>query len=467
MAILPFGGVVVPRPRDGRITKASPFLFVSPENGYDICVMLAAYLCRCPHHGEEAGINPLQHFTLSLGRQQYIPLVVGGMGVDVSTPDLVLAVARLGGIAHLSDAMAPALMDRHAGTDFVRDKRARCRVNDSPEAAFDLAALRDGIFRYVRGVINRKRGTGGVFLNVMEKLTMGNPRGTLQTRLTAALDAGIDGITLSAGLHLGSLELIKDHPRFREVMLGIIVSSARALKLFLHRAARVGRLPDYIIVEGPLAGGHLGFPYNWQDYDLATIVAEVQRLLEADDLRIPVIPAGGIFTGSDAVAFLQHGAAAVQVATRFAVTRESGLPDAVKQTFFAAQPEDVEVNMTSPTGYPMRMLKASPAIGSTIAPQCDAYGYALDRQGNCAYKTAYEQQTLTDGDPHDAKVCLCAMMLRFKIWTCGHTVSRLKETTHRLLDGTYQLPTAEQVFTDYLQSIDQRILLPPMLPVPV
>lgn len=388
------------------------------------------------------------------------------MGVDVSTPDLVLAVARLGGIAHLSDAMTPALMDRHAGTHYIQDKRVRCRANGSFEAAFDLTALREAIFRYVRSVMSRKRGAGGVFLNVMEKLTMGNPRGTLRTRLTAVMDAGIDGITLSAGLHLGSLELIKDHPRFRDVKLGIIVSSARALKLFLHRAARVGRLPDYIIVEGPLAGGHLGFPVNWQNYDLATIVAEVQRLLETDDLRIPVIPAGGIFTGSDAAAFLQHGAAAVQVATRFAVTRESGLPDAVKQAFFAAEPEDVEVNMTSPTGYPMRMLKASPAIGSTIAPQCDAFGYVLDGQGKCAYKTAYERQELTGGDAHDARVCLCAMMLHFQIWTCGHTVSRLKETTHRLLDGTYQLPTVEQVFADYLQSIDQRILLPPMLPVP-
>jgi len=385
------------------------------------------------------------------------------MGVDVSTPALVLAVARLGGIAHLSDAMTPAIVDRHAGTHFVQDKLAHCRSDKRPEAAFDLTALREAVVRNVRDVMNRKRGSGGIFLNVMEKLTMGNPRGTLQVRLAAAMDAGIDGITLGAGLHLGSLELIKDHPRIRDIKLGVIVSSARALKLFLHRAAKAGRLPDYIIVEGPLAGGHLGFPCNWQDFNLVDIVSEVQRLLDADDLHIPVIPAGGIFTGSDAVAFLQQGAAAVQVATRFTVTRESGLPEIVKQAFFAARPEDVEVNMTSPTGYPMRMLKSSPAIGSTIAPQCDALGYGLDTSGACPYKTAYEKHEL-DGDPHETKVCLCAMMIGFKVWTCGHTVSRLKETTHRLPDGSYQMPTVEQVFHDYQQSTDQCILLPPMVP---
>ncbi len=411
---------------------------------------------------KETSIQQLHNFTLSLGRQQYIPLVVGGMGVDASTPDLVLAVARLGGIAHLSDAMLPAVIDRHTGSHFVRDKRAQSQVMNHPETAvsdFDITTLHDTTFQYLRDVVNRKRGEGGIFLNVMEKLTMGNAQATLQARLTAAMDAGIDGISLGAGLHLGSMDLMKAHPRFRDVKLGVIVSSARALRLFLHRAARAERLPDYIIVEGPLAGGHLGFPCTWADFDLATIVGEVQQLLAKDDLRIPVIPAGGIFTGSDAVEFLEHGAAAVQVATRFTVTEECGLPDVVKQAFFAAGPEDVEVNLLSPTGYPMRMLKGSPAIGNTTPPQCDAHGYGLDQAGTCVYRSAYEG--LEENGAPCEKVCLCAMMFGYKVWTCGHTVSRLKETTHRLPDGSYQLLTTEQVFHDYATSTDQRILLPP------
>ncbi len=393
--------------------------------------------------------------------------MVGGMGVDVSTPNLVLAIAYLGGIAHLSDAMLPTVVDRHAGTRFVRDKRAQSRVMTHPETAistFDITALCAATHQYICAVMNRKRGDGGVFINVMEKLTMGNPRATLQARLTAAMDAGIDGITLSAGLHLGTMDLIKAHPRFRDIKLGIIVSSARALKLFLHRAAKAERLPDYIVIEGPLAGGHLGFPCTWRDFDLATIVGEVQRMLAQEGLRIPIIPAGGIFTGSDAVAFMQAGAAAVQVATRFTVTEESGLPDAIKQAFFTAEPEDVEVNLLSPTGYPMRMLKGSPAIGNTIPPQCDSFGYGLDPAGTCTYRTAYDERLHSvNSDQPGEKICLCAMMHGYKVWTCGHTVSRLKETTHRLPDGTFQLLTTEQVFHDYTRSTDQRILLPPRL----
>ncbi|MHB9131961.1 MAG: nitronate monooxygenase [Armatimonadota bacterium] len=381
-------------------------------------------------------------------------MVVGGMGVDVSTPDLALAIAELGGIAHLSDAMLPAVVDRHYGTSFVQTKRNFSRENaraENPVDPFDLTELRRAIEHYVGETMNRKRGSGGIFLNVMEKLTMGNARATLQMRLAAAMDAGIDGLTMGAGLHMGSLELIKDHPRFHDVKLGIIVSSARALKIFLHRAVRAGRLPDYIIVEGPLAGGHLGFPCNWQDFDLATIVTEVMQLLEKDGLRIPVIPAGGIFTGADALAFMDMGAAAVQVATRFAVTRESGLPDLVKQAFFAAQPEDVEVNMISPAGYPMRMLKSSPAIGTNVPPRCDAFGYGLDETGACPYSIRY---ALGEDAGYD-KICLCVMMLGYKVWTCGHTVSRLKETSILLPDGTYQLPTAEEVFLDYQRGGDQ------------
>jgi nitronate monooxygenase len=94
---------------------------------------------------------------------------------------------------------------------------------------------------------------------------------------------------------------MEDHPRFRDAKLGIIVSSLRALQLFLKKSARTNRLPDYVVVEGPLAGGHLGFGMDWAKYDLATIVAEIREWLKAEQLDIPLIPAGGIFTGSDAV----------------------------------------------------------------------------------------------------------------------------------------------------------------------
>ena len=96
------------------------------------------------------------------------------------------------------------------------------------------------------------------------------------------MDGGIDGITLAAGLHLGSFGLIEDHPRFRDVKLGIIVSSVRALQLFLRKSGRTNRLPDYVVVEGPLAGGHLGFGMDWREYDLATITKEVVEFIKTE-----------------------------------------------------------------------------------------------------------------------------------------------------------------------------------------
>jgi NAD(P)H-dependent flavin oxidoreductase YrpB (nitropropane dioxygenase family) len=399
--------------------------------------------------------------VLTLGREQYVPIVVGGMGVDVSTPALALEIARLGGIGHLSDALAPAAADRHHHTHFVHDKfeanRASLGLADKSAVTFDMEALAEATRLLVGKAMAAKRGLGAIFVNVMEKLTMTNPRETLRTRLRTALDAGIDGITLAAGLHLGSLDLMADHPRFREAKLGIIVSSARALSLFLRRAARVDRAPDYVIVEGPLAGGHLGFGPDWSAFDLHTIVDEVRALLTREGLTTPVIAAGGIFTGGEAAAMVESGASGVQVATRFAVTRESGLPDHVKQAFFHAEADDVVVNGISPTGYPMRMLRQSPAIGSDLRPSCESLGYRLDNAGRCSYLDAY---AAANGGPVHDKTCLCAHMHGFRVWTCGHNVSRLKETTNRLADGSYQLPTAEQVFRDYQWSIGDEIALP-------
>lgn len=407
-------------------------------------------------------------FRLQLGRQELVPIMVGGMGVDISTAELSLEVARLGGIGHISDAMVPTVSDRRFNTKYVKNKLAQYKFNvDNPDKSvvqFDLGLLAEATTLHVKSTMEAKRGPGLIFINCMEKLTMNAPKDTLRVRLKAALDAGIDGITLAAGLHLGSFALIEDHPRFKDAKLGIIVSSLRALQLFLKKSARTGRLPDYVVVEGPLAGGHLGFGMDWSQYDLAAIVAEIRDWLKAEQLDIPLIPAGGIFTGSDAAGFLEMGAAAVQVATRFTVTKECGLPERVQQEYFKASEEDIEVNQISPTGYPMRMLKASPAIGDGIRPNCEAYGYLLDASGNCQYITSYNREVAAHPDARKVKVwdktCLCTHMRNFDLWTCGHYTYRLKDTTRKNPDGSYQILTAEQVFQDYQFSTDNRIALP-------
>ena len=407
-------------------------------------------------------------FRLKLGKHELVPIMVGGMGVDISTAELSLEAARLGGIGHISDAMVPTVSDRRFNTKYVKAKLKQFKFNvantDKAVVKFDLGLLAEATALHVGRTMEAKRGDGLIFINCMEKLTMNAPRETLRARIKAALDAGIDGVTLAAGLHLGSFGLIEDHPRFRDAKLGIIVSSLRALQLFIKKSARTNRLPDYVVIEGPLAGGHLGFGMDWSAYDLATIVAEIRAWLDAEKLDIPLIPAGGIFTGSDAVAFLENGAAAVQVATRFTVSQECGLPEDVQQEYFKAGESDIEVNTISPTGYPMRMLKNSPGIGDGIRPNCEAYGYLLDSNGSCQYIEAYNREVALHPGAKKVKVmdktCLCTHMRNFEIWTCGHLTYRLKDTTRRNEDGSYRLLSAEHIFRDYQFSTDNRIALP-------
>ena len=412
-------------------------------------------------------MHTLDDFRLQLGQAKFVPIMIGGMGVNISTSDLALTACRLGGIGHISDAMSLVVADRKLGTHFSKAKTARYPDTkdgvDKSAVKFSLGDLREAQFRTVADTMSEKRGDGAVFINVMEKLTMGAPLETLRTRLLAALDGGIDGITLSAGLHLHSLALMEHHPRFSDTKIGIIVSSLRALKIFLRSAKRVNRYPDYVVVEGPLAGGHLGFGDDWRDHQLADIVTQVLGFLREQSLDIPVIPAGGIFTGTDAVEFLRTGCAAVQVATRFAISKECGLPQRVKQAYFKAEEQDVLVSSVSPTGYPLRMLSNSPCLGSNVKPQCEPFGYALGADGECAYLEAYAH-TPTDQQGRKCvvaeKVCLCYHFSKYNCYTCGHYVYRLKDTTHRLADGSYQIPKADHIFKDYQFSTDHQITLP-------
>ena len=411
----------------------------------------------------------VDNFRLKLGARAYVPIIIGGMGVNISTTELALAAEKLGGIGHISDAETGYVCDRIFNTSFVSTKRKKYAAlvdsRDKSEVKFDLGEVAAAQKKYIEHTVSQKTGNGLIFLNCMEKLTMNSANETLKVRLRSAMDAGIDGITLAAGLNLRTLDLIEDHPRFRDVKIGIVISSVRALSIFLKRAVRLERLPDYIVVEGPLAGGHLGFsPDEWQKFDLHTIFTEVLAFLKAEGLQIPVIPAGGIFTGTDAASYMAEGAGAVQVATRFTITAEAGLPANVKQEYLNAREEDIVVNMASTTGYPMRMLRQSPTLRYAIKPNCEGLGYLLENGGKCTYIDAYYKalEERKPGEPLEVeeKTCLCTGMAKYDCWTCGHTTYRLKETTNRMADGTWQLPPAEDIFLDYQHSEDHSIRLP-------
>jgi len=402
-------------------------------------------------------MSSLSQHPLKIKDHEYMPLVIGGMGVDISSANLANVAASCAAIGHISDAMVPFVSDKNFKTDFTKRKGDRLKEfvgsTDKSQVKFDLADLRRAQMNHVEATLNQKKGDGGIYINVMEKLTMNNPQETLQVRLNAALDAGIDGITLSAGLHTGSMKLMVNNPRFRDAAIGVIVSSDRALKLFLRSAARVERLPDYVVVEGPLAGGHLGFGDDWQTQSLDSIVADVARMLKAESIDIPVIAAGGIFTSADAFRLVKCGASGIQVATRFTVTEECGLPDNIKQDYYRAEEKDVVVNSVSPTGYLMRMLTYSPCLSSNIRPFCESFGYMLSRDGKCQYIDAYEATAMGEDGKKNVvsdKICLCYHFSKFNCYTCGHNVFRLKDTTTKNPDGSYKLLKAEDVIKDYL-----------------
>lgn len=410
----------------------------------------------------------MDDYRLKLGGHELKPLVIGGMGVNISTKALALEAARLGGIGHISDAMMPDVADRLFSTHFTALKakfyRSLAGFGLKTGMSFDAIDIARHTRQYVEDVMSAKKGPGMVFINVMEKLTMNDPVNTLKARLNAALDAGIDGISLSAGLHTSSFAMMADNPRFRDAKLGIVVSSARALNIFLRRTAKTERLPDFVVVEGPLAGGHLGFGLDtWKNFKLSSILDEVLAFLKEKNLSIPVIAGGGVFSGTDGVRLLEQGASGVQVATRFTIAKESGLPDPVKQAYFNAEAEDVVVNGISPTGYPMRMLRSSPAICSNAKPQCEAYGYMLDHD-DCPYLKAYREAV--DAHPENPrpsiaeKTCLCHQMRNFKLWTCGAMTHRLKETSVRLADGTWWTPPAEAIFEDYMTGTNDQVMHP-------
>ena len=158
-------------------------------------------------------------FRLKLGSQELVPIMVGGMGVDISTADLALEAARLGGVGHISDAMLPTVSDRRYNTKYVKNKLQQYKFNvantDKSVVQFDLGLIAEATATHVGRTMERKRGTGMVFINCMEKLTMNAPKDTLRVRLRTAMDHGIDGITLAAGLrtqHNAHADVAVDRP---------------------------------------------------------------------------------------------------------------------------------------------------------------------------------------------------------------------------------------------------------------
>lgn len=270
--------------------------------------------------------------NLDLGNLRIaLPIIQGGMGVRVSSSSLASAVSNEGGLGVIA---AVGLGEEE--NDEKRDYKTRSRA---------------ALIEMIRDTRKLTRNPFGV--NIMCALT------NYDDLVDASQQESVDVIISGAGLPLRLPSLIKND----RTKIVPIVSSGRAARIICSTwQRRYKRLPDAIVVEGPLAGGHLG--YSMAELDdkehvfLDNILQEVlavARDFENDKLRIPVIAAGGIFDGKDIARVIRLGASGVQMATRFVCTHECDVSLKYKEAYMSARQEDIVV-IQSPVGMPGRVI---------------------------------------------------------------------------------------------------------------
>ncbi len=258
------------------------------------------------------------------------------MGIGVSLSGLASAVADQGGVGVIAAA----------GIGWNEPD-----FNSDPMAANSRA-----LAKHIREAKRRTNGVVGV--NIMVAMT--NYAELVQT----CLEEGADIIFSGAGLPLSLPKLVGDRPSPK---LAPIVSSGRAAKVICKKwLSRYNRLPDALVVEGPKAGGHLGFkPEQIEDpaFALECIVPDVLAEAavfsdKAGSSPIPVIAAGGVYTGADLLKYLKMGASGVQMGTRFVATHECDAALEFKQAYIKAKREDIAI-IKSPVGMPGRAVRNS------------------------------------------------------------------------------------------------------------
>lgn len=262
-----------------------------------------------------------------------IPIIQGGMSVGISLSGLASAVAEEGGIGVIGTAMIG--------------------MSESDLYSNGLEANLRALKKEIRKTREMTQGIIGV--NIMVALT------NYADMVKLSIEEGIDIIFCGAGL---PLDLPKYLTNGSKTKLVPIVSSDRAAKIICKKwLSRFNYLPDALVVEGPKAGGHLGFKMeqiNDPDYVLEKIVPQVIDAIkpfEKDHQKdIPVIAAGGVYSGKDIYKFLKMGAAGVQMGTRFVATHECDAAIEFKQAFVDAEEDDL-VLIKSPVGLPGRVVR--------------------------------------------------------------------------------------------------------------
>lgn len=260
------------------------------------------------------------------------PIVQGGMGVGVSLSGLASAVAEQGGIGVISAA----------GLGVIHHNLAK-DVKDA-----NLLGLRYEIRKA------REKTKGIIGVNIMVALT------DFVELAKVAIEEGVDIIFAGAGLPLSLPSLLTEGCKTK---LAPIVSSARAAKLICTKwYQQYGYIADAIVVEGPKAGGHLGYKHEQifdENFSLENIVpqvvAEIEQFSMQHNKKIPVIAGGGIYSGEDIFNIMKLGADAVQMGTRFVVTDECDASIEFKQSYLSATKENIDI-IKSPVGMPGRAI---------------------------------------------------------------------------------------------------------------
>ncbi len=324
------------------------------------------------------------------------------MGVGVSLHPLAKAVAQEGGVGIVSSACLDRLVSKRNGK----------RVN-AYEAAYEEVSL-----------AKAENGVSGI--NIMCALVR-----DYADSVRGALDAGADVIISGAGLPLG-LPAIQP---VRDTALIPIVSSARALEIICKKWEKLGYRPDAVVLEGPLAGGHLGFRVDQitlESNRLEKLLPPVKEMaMQYGDF--PVIVAGGIYTHGDILRYLELGADGVQMGTRFLATDESSASASYKQAVLTTTDDDIVVahNPGSPCGLPFRVIRQSPMYQSALRrlrkPKCDK-GYVLLKDADGKFTICPAKES------NETAFCICNGLLSSSgynpgeeepLWTVGTNAARV------------------------------------------
>lgn len=261
-----------------------------------------------------------------------VPIIQGGMGVGISLSGLASAVANQGGVGVISCA----------GLGLIYRQKARSYMDSC------IVGLKEEIRKA------KEKTSGIVGVNVMMALT------NFSDMVKTAVSEKVDVVFAGAGLPL-------DLPKYRTegctTKFVPIVSSARAAKIICEKWKTLyNYLPDAIVVEGPKAGGHLGFKNNQiTDPEFAIeklipqVISEVSVFEEKYNQQIPVVAAGGIYSGEDMHRMMELGAKGVQIASRFVTTEECDADIKFKNSYLSAEVDNVEI-IQSPVGMPGRAL---------------------------------------------------------------------------------------------------------------